>query len=297
MLGGRAADKERMRRAILPLAIVIFAAGCGSATSGSSSSPTGTAPVMLPNLAEAAAATRSAGSARVDMHMTTTADGREVKMHGVGALDFGRRPKGDLRMTMSVPTVPVPLQMHEIVDGLVVYMDVPLLSGSLPSAKPWIKLDLGKAGRQAGVNLGSIMDSSNNDPSQALSYLTGASSNVQNLGSDTIRGVQTTHYRATVDLQKVMAHAPARDRKSLRGTLATLRQQLGSSTFPVDVWIDSAGRARRISEKMSMPSLGATMSMTEDLYDFGVAVKITPPPAGQTIGYLAFMRSIGQNVS
>jgi len=198
-------------------------------------------------------------------------------------------------MTMSVPTVPVPLQMHEVVDGLVVYMDVPLLSSSLPSATPWIKLDLGAVGRQAGVNLGSIMDSSNNDPSQALSYLTGASSNVQNLGTDTIRGVQTTHYRATVDLQKVLAHAPARDRKALRGTLATLRAQLGSSTFPVDVWIDSAGRARRISEKMSMPSLGATMSMTEDLYDFGVTVNITPPPADQTISYLEFMRSIGQN--
>jgi len=44
-----------------------------------------------------------------------------------------------------------------------------------------------------------------------------------------------------------------------------------------------------------MPSLGATMSMTEDLYDFGVTVNITPPPADQTISYLEFMRSIGQN--
>jgi hypothetical protein len=285
-----------MRRVVLTLAMVLVAAGCGSATTGSSSTPTATAPVKLPNLSEAAATTRGAGSARVDMQMTTTADGHEVKMHGFGALDFGHPQKGDLRMTMSVPTVPVPLQMHEIVDGLVVYMDVPLLSGSLPSAKPWIKLDMGKLGRQAGVNLGSIMESSNNDPSQALSYLTGASSNVQNLGTDTIRGVQTTHYRATVDLQRMVDRAPARDRKALRKTLATLRQQLGTSTFPVDVWIDSAGRARRISEKMSMPSLGANMSMTEDLYDFGVKVNVTPPPADQTIGYLAFMRSIGQHV-
>jgi hypothetical protein len=297
MLGGRVADKkESMRRAVLTLAMVLVAAGCGSATSASSSSPTAKQAAKLPNLSEAAATTRSAGSARVDMHMTTTADGREVTMHGVGAIDFGRPQKGDLRMTMSVPTVPVPLQMHEIVDGLVVYIDVPLLSGSLPSAKPWIKLDLGKIGRQAGVNLGSIIDSSNNDPSQALSYLTGASSNVQNLGTDTIRGVQTTHYRAAVDLEKVVAHAPAGDRKALRKTVATLRRQLGSTTFPVDVWIDSAGRARRISEKMSMPALAANMSMTEDLYDFGVKVNVTPPPADQTIGYLEFMRSLGQNV-
>jgi hypothetical protein len=286
-----------MRRALLSLALVLLAAGCGSATAGSSSNPTGTQAVKLPNLSEAAATTRSAGSARVDMHMTTTADGRDVTMHGIGAIAFGRPQKADLRLTMGVPTVPVPLQMHEIVDGLVVYMDVPLLSSSLPSATPWIKLDLGKFGHQAGINLGSIMDSSNNDPSQALSYLTGASSNVQNLGTDSIRGVQTTHYRATVDLQKVLDRAPARDRKALRGTLATLRQQLGTSTFPVDVWIDSAGRARRISEKMSMPALGAHMSMTEDLYDFGVKVNVTPPPADQTIGYLDFMRSIGQQVS
>jgi hypothetical protein len=286
-----------MRRLLLSLALVLIAAGCGSATVGSSSTASGTQAIKVSNLSEAAATTRSAGSARVDMHMTTTADGREVTMHGVGAIAFGRPQKGDLRLTMGVPTVPVPLQMHEIVDGLVVYMDVPLLSSSLPSAKPWIKLDLGKLGHQAGINLGSIMDSSNNDPSQALSYLTGASSNVQNLGTDTVRGVQTTHYRATVDLQKVVAHAPARDRKALRQTMATLRQQLGTSTFPVDAWIDSAGRARRISEKMAMPALGAHMSMTEDLYDFGVKVNVTPPPADQTIGYLDFMRSIGQQVS
>jgi hypothetical protein len=49
---------------------------------------------------------------------------------------------------------------------------------------------------------------------------------------------------------------------------------------PAEAWIDAKGRVRRLAVTMSMGGqLGTpmTMTMTEELYDFGVRTNVTPP--------------------
>jgi hypothetical protein len=60
----------------------------------------------------------------------------------------------------------------------------------------------------------------------------------------------------------------------------------GVDSYPAEAWIDSQGRVRRIKVDISMGAqLGTpiTMTMTEDLYDFGVKANIAPPPESQVV--------------
>src|SRR6266540_2709629 len=58
---------------------------------------------------------------------------------------------------------------------------------------------------------------------------------------------------------------------------------------PADVWIDEQGRLRKIHyavtlkvpEGMEATATQMTIETTQELFDFGVTVKVTPPPANQ----------------
>ena len=154
--------------------------------------------------------------------------------------------------------------------GLVMYMRSPLFDKMLPTGK-WVKMDLEKIAKKEGVDLGAIMNANQADPSQSLRMLM-ASSNARVTGSQRIRGVQTTHYAFNIDFKKL-----ARDNKQLR----QLTETTGSVSAPAEAWIDGKGRVRRLAVTMSLGAaqLGTpmTMTMTEDLYDFGARADITVP--------------------
>lgn len=93
------------------------------------------------------------------------------------------------------------------------------------------------------------------DPSRALGYLRSVADDVRSEGGDRVRGYKATQYRATVDLSR--AGGP-------EGHL-----------LPLEVWVDEPGRVRRLR----YPLLGEPeTTIVWELYDFGVAVNLTPPP-------------------
>jgi hypothetical protein len=154
--------------------------------------------------------------------------------------------------------------------GLVMYMRSQLFDKMVPAGK-WVKMDVEKMAKKQGVDLGAIMNVNQADPSQALRMLM-ASSDAHVTGSERIRGVQTTHYAFNIDFKKLV-----HDNK----TLKQLTEAMGSVSAPAEAWIDAQGRVRRLVVKMSMGgaqlATPMTMTMTEELYDFGVRTKITPP--------------------
>jgi hypothetical protein len=105
-----------------------------------------------------------------------------------------------------------------------------------------------------------------------------ASKDAKVLDFDRVRGVQTTHYGFNVDLERL-----AKGNKELKKTLEFVRTLTGTTSFPAEAWIDSQGRVRRMKIQMSMSSqagtspMGMNMTITEDLYDFGVKANIHAP--------------------
>src|SRR5439155_19818933 len=124
-------------------------------------------------------------------------------------------------------------------------MKFPLLTQQIPGGKDWIKLDLQKLSKAQGFNLGSLAQLSQSDPTQALQYLRAASSDVQTVGKEQVRGVETTHYKLKVDLEKVPDTAPPDQRADVRASIQNLITQTGTRFIPTEVWIDGNGLVRR----------------------------------------------------
>jgi hypothetical protein len=217
-----------------------------------------------------------------------------MDVNGVGGMAFsgagvfdGRTRSGALNMRFQLPAAAqaqlgaVEPTMDTIVDGrhgLVMYMRSPLFARV--AGDRWIKVDVAKVAKQEGVDLEAIMNSTQADPSRSLAMLT-ASTDAHPIGYDRVRGVSTTHYTFNVDLARL-----AKEHAELRKTFDAVRKVTGVSSYPAEAWIDNAGRVRRLKIDMSynMPAGGAfTMSMTEDLYAFGIKVDVRPPDASQVV--------------
>jgi hypothetical protein len=238
-------------------------AACASALVGCAGGDT----LALDPVARAASTTADTTSSKFEFRASLSAGSLgSFSFHGNGVYD-GKDKSGWMNMHFALPAayqLQVPTSdpsMEMIFDGshgLVMYMRSALFDKLVPPGK-WVKMDLAKLAKKEGVDLGAIMNANQADPSQSLRMLM-ASSNSRVTGSERIRGVQTTHYN-----------------KQLR----QLTESMGSVSAPAEAWIDAKGRVRRLAVTMSFGAaqIGTpmTMTITEDLYDFGAKANITPP--------------------
>ncbi|HZC99388.1 MAG TPA: hypothetical protein VFA46_04095 [Actinomycetes bacterium] len=247
----------------------------------------------------AAVKVAEARSARISMTMTTTFAGEQVAASTAttqGVYDYAAH-KGQLDTTVKSAGLPFRMTQRMIVIGSTTYLkfpDMPQGQEEPPPGvppipgehhKPWMKVELPK--ELAGENpfspgFGPVPDDSGGDPTQALSYLKSATTKVERVGSEQVRGTPTTRYAATFDAAKVADQAP----EKFQGFV----DEMGLSfPKPADVWIDEQGRLRKIHYAMTMkvpkemgaPASTMTNEMTMELYDFGVPVDVRPPPADQ----------------
>ncbi|MFJ7295903.1 hypothetical protein [Streptomyces collinus] len=208
-------------------------------------------------------------TAKVKLRVRTSAQGASQTANGQGAVDLD---DGDSVMTLTVQG----RQIEQRVVDQVLYQRMP--EGRAPGGKPWIKIDLGKVAAQQGTG-----DRSMSDPAQSAAYAKAISDkDVTKKGTATVNGVETMHYRVSVDV----AELPDGD---------TLRKQVGP-TLPMDVWLDDEGRMRRQQIDMTVESPEAaqrssaeassapgkvTVRTVMDFTDFGTEVEADEPPAGQ----------------
>ena len=233
--------------------------------------------LALDPVAQAANTTAKTTSSRFEFRASIDAGSvGSFAFNGNGVFD-GKDKSGWMNMHFSLPPayqLQVPTadpSMEMIFDGshgLIMYMRSPLFDKVVPTGK-WVKMDLAKmAGK--GQDLSAILNANQADPSQSLRMLM-ASSSAHVMGSERIRGVQTTHYAFSIDFKRL-----AQNSKQFK----MLTDETGSVSAPAEAWIDAKGRVRRLTVAMvSGAKLGTpvTMTITEDLYDFGTPVNITAP--------------------
>jgi hypothetical protein len=212
--------------------------------------------------------------------MTASPNGTPLTADATGVVGFRDRTV-DLGLDMAIPGAGT-IRMREIMVWPVIYMHSPLFAAAL-HGKQWMKLDMAKLERANGVNLNALTTTGSNDPTEMLQTLESESDSLQNLGGATVRGVPTVHYRAVIDLAKAAQNAPAAVRAAVKKSDARLVAMLGTDKMPMDVWIGQDKLVRRIAYRMAIPvaATGGTMKMDVqlDLFDFGVPVHVTAPPA------------------
>lgn len=268
-----------MKRLSLGVLFVLVVAACGGGGSSTAQAPTGTEPSLTASssaaqqaVVDAASNTQAAESARISFSGTLTGGGADGTITGEGAF-AGRQG----RMTMDLSGVAggqVAGRMEMIFDELLVYMKFPseIMQG-IPGGKEWIKVDLAMMGEQDAFDLQQIMQLSGTDPSQSLDLLRAAGTDFREVGEEDVRGVATTHYEGTVDLEKVAEQVPEEARESYR----RLMELSGQTEIPMEVWIDEDGLTRRVRYEQTLGD-GTTMDLTQEYFDFGVEVDVEPPP-------------------
>jgi hypothetical protein len=108
-----------------------------------------------------------------------------------------------------------------------------------------------------------------NDPLWPLDALFGARGAVE-IGAEVVRGAAATRYRVTIDLAQADAALPA-------GVTVPAGPYRALSQLPGEVWLDSAGRSRRIAVVTDPPVGHDSIWSILELWDLGVSADIVPP--------------------
>ena len=201
---------------------------------------------------------------------------------GVGSMSFDLGPI--IEASGQQPPAGVPTAIDMVFEGSTYYMRFPMLSqalGESAAGKEWVKIDGSALASELGVDLSRI-EQLGNDPRQQLTYLTGVSDDIEEVGDDIVRGVEVTHYRGTVSLDAVLDRLDEHD--TIVGDAEAFREQaeaLGLEEVGFDVWIDAEGRARRMDMAVPMPPESGVgdreVELTIEMYDFGAPVDVARP--------------------
>ncbi len=260
---------------LLPLGVVaalaaVALAGCGGAT--------------IDPVAKAAEKTADAGSFRFDFSLSlgvaVAEEKQAVEVSGDGAYDASAK-------RVQVGVAFDGKRFEAIVDGSAnptVYVKPPAGEAGLPAGKTWAKLTLEDAAKQNGFDLGSKQL----DPKQVTDMLKDAGDSTK-IGTDTIDGVETTHYRVLVDTKKALEQQSAEDKAQAEKAL----KAVGVDRLPLDVWIDGDGLLRRLTAKLGGEGSFFTLALRLDLSDYGADVKVDLPPADAVVDGAGLVPDLG----
>jgi hypothetical protein len=268
---------------------LVALAGCASSSSagGTPSTNRGSSSSPLQTVQSAYASTIGQKSARLSLSENLNVAGHHITATGTGVEDFAGHT---LDSTLTVAGQQIEVRKL----GQTLYTRLPSAAASgLPGSKPWVSINLSALLQHAtGSSLSQLEAGQQDDPASILAYLKQASANgLHRAGTASIRGVQTTKYTATIDLNKVAAAEGGKLGSVTRSQIKTL----GTSTYPMSVWVDAKGLVRQLSAQLSaspttpsMPGSGSSSSVhvnvgaTIQFYDFGTPVSVSAPPASQT---------------
>lgn len=263
------------------VASVIALAGCGSSGSSSTTAGGGTGESSDAGSAvvRAADVTGASSGYRFQATMSITGASTALKAAMSGTI-LSASNRGALALRESVQGHSI--NVSERYSGKTYWVSVTGIPGAAAlTSKPWLKYNLGSTLNQLGVG---GLPSGGSNPTQFLTYMKAAGADAQRLGTETIRGVATTHYAVTVNLNGYVRLVSPAARPAARKAIQRLISTIGSDTMHMQVWIDHHNLARRLS--LSFPECVAQqhlrVGMTMDLFDFGTDATVTLPTAAQS---------------
>jgi hypothetical protein len=278
--------RTRLLQALL-VAIAVVTSALSLGACGSSSTSTSSVAALGP-LANAADITAKTGGAHMSLsaRIEATSLPSAVTMSGGGFFNY-KTHQGSLAITLSgLPANAATgssMTMEEVFDGTDIYVGSPLFAGKLPGGARWMKLDLARFGQAVGISPSALLGGQSN-PAQFLEYLKASGGSVQTVGNETVRGVETTHYRGTIDLTKVVSLLGKQGGNStLRSAYEKSIAKLGFKSLPVDVWADSHHLVRKLEFALSAPAEGQRVGvhMTMELFEFGSTPAVKVPASSE----------------
>jgi hypothetical protein len=265
------------RRSVLVLAaglLLVLGACSGDDSNGGDdgeSSADGGSPQEI--ISAAASATEEAGSARIASEQVTSLQGQELTTTLEGDVDLA---SGDSDSTLELSLPGQATQSSQLITkDSIAYIESSAFPGA-PTDTEWISIDFAAVGAQMGINLEAFRQ---NGAGQ-LAYLSEVT-DVEEVGTETVRDAETTHYRFVTDLAALAENGP----EALRPSYEQLMELTGAEEIPTQVWIDGDDLVRRIVTDFEIDQQGqqVTQQSTIEYFDFGVEVDVESPPESDTV--------------
>ena len=154
--------------------------------------------------------------------------------------------------------------MEMILVGQAMYMKSP----DLGAGDKWLKIDLSDPDSIFGM-IGKATDP------EVMFKAMEAPKKLELVGSEDVDGVETNHYRITLDPAQYL------DAMDFPAAMADMLPK----EMVTEMWVDADNLPRKFAQTMEVPAVGggqATSSTTEGTYsDFGADVEIEEPPASE----------------
>jgi len=270
--------------------VAVAATACGNGSSGSSA---GHSNEDVLSVIKAAASTtadqqtqRFRGTLTMDLGAVTGQSTGKVTAEVAGAMQT--KPLAG-RMTMS--GMQVAGQDVGTITALItpdaMYMKMPALADRL--GKPWFEIKFSDIKAASGLDMSQLTSQAQQmQPAQYIQQLA-ESGDVHVVGTETVNGIETTHYSGTVSLKEALSH----DTAQMRRQLEPIMNSAGFTGSDIDVWLDDKGLVRRV--RSSAEGGKGTFALSMDILAYGVPVDVTPPPADQVadLGQIAATGSTG----
>lgn len=119
------------------------------------------------------------------------------------------------------------------------------------------------------------------DMKQHFAFLRSVSDEVAEVGTEKVRGVETTKYRAFVSFDRAFENLSDEDREMIE-EVTTFFEGDG---FDIFVWVDGEGRPAKVEYTANMDFQGSEMSMRYEmeLFDWGKDVDVELPPEDKVV--------------
>jgi hypothetical protein len=285
----------------------LLAVGCGGG-SGDPATRVGGEPISFQQLSQSASTSAAATSGRFSFDVSMSFPGSDdpFALSGEGAFDQASE-RASFAVDMSsfatllggflaglggsnAPDMPdfddpAGWQIEVVRDGDVGYVRFPALDDQLPEGKSWIRAKEGE--KAGGFELEQFDQFAQSDPRELLESLRAVTSDVEVVGTESLRGTEVTHYRAVIEPKDLAAKAPAGQREQTESLVDEITSQSGLEAVPVDVWIDATGLVRKLAMTFSATDPASShkseASMAFELWDYNEPVEIDLPPASEVV--------------
>ncbi|MGW2129830.1 DUF1396 domain-containing protein [Streptomyces coelicoflavus] len=267
------------------LAALLLAGGAVGCSKGDSESPE-----MTPAAAVAKAAKNSEEIDSLHYRLT-------------GKTPEEGRIKAEAEMQIK-PTLAMSMKMTALDQGAegtaeIRLVDKAMYIGGGPEAakemdgKRWIKFDLSGTGVDEQMNQMGSASQADKNPATESTFLTGAK-DVEKVGTETVEGVKTTHYKGTVslaDLEKSIGDEDEATREKREKSLEQY-EKLGVDKLTMDMWVDGDDQTKQF--RMRADADKGPLDMTFTFLGVNEPVKVTAPPAAEVADLAEMMTEAQQ---
>lgn len=216
--------------------------------------------------ADASNRTVASGTASFTLSIRALIAGAAVRSSERGTVSFSGRQAHFYKL---VPNGGLPQEI--VLDGPITYTNANVDAAlNDPTVKPWTRLDtrrLSAAQRKKYPDeLAHV---------RVVAYLADGVTGAKRIGTETVGGKRTTHFRGLVDPARLVAKAPAADRGAFR---IAVRNDYLATPFLANFWLDDTGRVRRVVVDYRTAG-GGRVIVDAGFSNFGAKVNLAVPPA------------------